>query len=403
MTSVWFGAFDAERAWDDARLAKLPAVAIDDGAAAMDEALGALAGPGDRVLTRAPLDAAHAEHLAASLPHTIELGSWQAHGLAAALAETPGATPCPWAITPPVVDAWPAGARAHPPLEVVRRVNSKLWSAALRPAAGAGAAIAVRGTAGLERAARALLARGAILVKEPYGVSGRGAQAIAEPARLERLLARLRRDEERGLEVALVVEAMIDRARDFSTHVEVTPEGSWTWRGACGLDNRGLAYAGSAPLAAADAARLDRDDHRAAIARVAERLAAEGYRGPVCIDGILATDGALHSMIEINARCSLGLACLSLGACYAPRGLAVALAMVRVAPARPVELGDVLASVRAEGALAATAGAAGAVFLTATTVGRLLVAIVHADRSELPARRAAFERGLARAGLRVSA
>lgn len=400
MTELWFGPLDAERHWNDDRAASLPALSVEDSTAGMDEVLIALAGPHDTVLTQAPLHAQHAEHLAACLPYSIDLGTSQSDGLKRVLDDARGATPRPWAVVPAVIDAWPSWADAPPDLAVVRRVNSKLWSTQMRASSGPGAAIAVHGTAELDGVARTMLTGGAIVVKEAHGVSGRGTQAITSASRLERLIARLRRNEEHGQEVTLIVERMIDRAFDFSSHLEIARDRSWQWRGMCGLVNRGFAYAGSTPLSGAAAERLAGSAHREAIAAIAERIAAERYHGPVCVDGIIATDGTVHSIIEINARHSLGLACLRLGSRYQDRSYSVVLEMIRHAPTTG-SIGRLLDALRTEQALPAGAGEPGAIILTATTASRTVIAIVHRDTADLAARRAAVRRGFERAAYGV--
>jgi hypothetical protein len=405
MTQAWFGPLESERAWDDAALAHLPlAVGSSEPRDGLDEVLVGFADDGDLVLTEAPLDGAHAEHLSSHLLGNIRLASWQSDGLDAALAKHAVHDRLrPWAVTPAVSDALAAAGAPHdlPDVDVVRRVNSKVWSAAFRESNTR----VVRGSAECEQVGRAMLSRGSIVLKEPYGVSGRGSMQVNGVDRLTRLIRHLRGEEERGARVVLIVEELLDKRVDFSTQLEIFANGRIVSHGVCGMTNRGFAYAGSGRLSGEDERRVASDEHLANIARVTRGLQADGYFGPVCIDGLISHAGELHSVIEVNARASLGLAWLNLANRYAPTGFGVVLAMIRVAgPAIPFR--TTLQATRDEGALPTGKGDAGVIFLTARTAareggGRFVVAIVERDDA-LEARRAALIRALSRAGYAVS-
>ncbi|MEU4761665.1 hypothetical protein AB0H12_00335 [Actinosynnema sp. NPDC023794] len=301
------GAFDAERSWRPADLARLPAVAAEGHHVdAMDELLAGLCAPEDTLVTRHGLDprlrAALADAGIAFRHHVVPDGPGTVEEL---FARDPAAPEllrdndfAPYAVTAPVA----ALAPGLPAVADVAQVNSKAWSNDLVVELGLpGAGVVVRSTAELARAVD-----GPVVVKDPYGVSGSGVLEVRSPGVLRAITRVL--DRQAGARVELVVQPLYDKLHDLSAHGELEPDGTWHWLGVRQVRNRGFRYAGSGPPGSDAHEQALRD----AAAEVARRAFAEGYWGPISIDAMVLPDGVLIPVLEVNARVSLGRLSLEL-------------------------------------------------------------------------------------------
>ena len=95
-------------------------------------------------------------------------------------------------------------------------------------------------------------------------------------------------------------------------HVEIGRDGSWRTLGVQSMHNRGFRHIGSGPPSEKLLAALD--GYQDVLAEVAKALIGVGYWGPAGVNSMLLTDGTLVPILEINARRSLGLLCMALGA-----------------------------------------------------------------------------------------
>jgi hypothetical protein len=290
--AVHFGGFDAEPRWRTPGLATLPEVK-DSGTermvAAMAELSWGFAAPGDVVIPS--VDPALA-------PFAGPGGG-----------DARGGMPSPYAVVPGIhEEAARLGlADGLPDVEVVRRVNSKLYSNQLVVDLGLpGAGRAVASAAELAEAVRAILPDGPALIKDPYGVSGRGSVTVGDDRLCARLVGHVQRQEEAGAQVALLVQPVLARAADFSCHFEVAPAGMRV-RGVQQMDNEGMSFRSVRSPDPALLERLERAGQWRIMAEVAAALRAEGYVGPVCVDGMVLDDGRVVPLLEINARKSMGL------------------------------------------------------------------------------------------------
>ncbi|MDT3397326.1 hypothetical protein RKE29_11815, partial [Streptomyces sp. B1866] len=302
----------------------------------------------------------------------------------------------PYAVLPQTADlAARCGLRADlPDVCAVRRVSSKTWSNALVRALGLpGAGTTVRSVAELhtavaETGAAAPLAEDPVLVKDPYGVSGRGTVAVSSPGVLRTLARVLARQTDRGADLELLVQARYDRVADFSAHFEVARGGAVRWRGARLMENAAFRYAGSRSLPASLERRLADGGYREVMEGVGAALAAEGYWGPVCVDSMLLRDGTLVPVLEINPRMSMGLLSLLHAERLAGPGVAARLAVRAVrgpvrAAGHPVDA--VIEALADRGALY-RAGGTGVLPLAAGPLlpprGRLYYAVLSRDAEQ---------------------
>lgn len=196
---------------------------------------------------------------------------------------------------------------AAPPPDLVRRVNSKVYSRRLADAHGirqpqGWACSTVDEWEAAVDAAVPLLAEGPLVVKEAFGVSGKGIAVVEDEKRLRRV-ARLVSSRAADGRLAFCLERWLDKGRDLNYQLTVGRDGSveldfvkeaLTEQGV----HRGHRF--PAHLDPAHVAELTSTG-----AAVGAALAADGFYGVVGIDAITLTDGTLHPLLEINARSNM--------------------------------------------------------------------------------------------------
>lgn len=314
--AVCFGPFNAEAAWRDETAATLPELRDSQAqriVAAMDELSFAFCEEGDVLLTVDELVPEHRDYVT-SVGFRFTHAALSRNGAPAALPEElrsrlARARASPYAVVPAVKEVCARYGIGDelPPVEVVARVNSKTWSHRLASELSLfGAGLLVKSAEALAAEGRRLLAEGALVVKDPFGVSGKGSIVVRSAAELDRLGFHLRKQVEAGKRVELLVQPLYDRAVDFSCHFEVEPE-RLRVHGVQVMDNDGFAFSALRPATADLRELLERQGYWRVIESIARALEREGYRGPVCVDSMLLRDGTLVPLLEINARKSMGL------------------------------------------------------------------------------------------------
>jgi hypothetical protein len=315
--TVRFGTFDAERWWRPEHLATLPS-APGGRPAATDELLAGLCDPGDLLITRRPLpDDLRAGLHAAGIEFDHRSVATGDETVEAALRRQPELLAGdvriePWAVLPGTPE-FPG----RPPVGVVATVNGKAWSHRLVEKLGLpGAGRLVRSIGELERAVEQTGYDA--VVKDTYGVSGRATLAVRTPGVLRAITRTLAK--QTGREIELLVQPHYQVQDDFSGQLYVDPDGRVRTLGVTLLHNDGFRYAGSEPAPAALTEKLTGLGYPDVLRTVGEQLAAAGYHGPAGVDSMLLTDGTLIPILEVNARCTLGLLTLKLAERWRDRG-----------------------------------------------------------------------------------
>ncbi len=387
MTAVHLGTFDAERWWRPDDLAELPAAPAGTAADTMDELLAAFCAPGDLLVTRSPI----APRLREAM---TDCGLTFDHSVVPAPSRTPierhaclnpdalsgRDTLQPYAVLPDTVAlarrlGW---ADQLPPADVVARVNSKSWSNRLVHELGLpGAGRVVRSVAELTAAAD-----GAVVIKDPYGVSGRAMLDVRTPGVLKAITRTLGDQVARGRRVELLVQPKYAKRTDFSGHLSITPGGEWELLGVQVMDNRGFRHIGSSPASPEFLAQLTAGGYFDALAAVAGALRLAGYWGPAGVDSMELADGTIVPVLEINARRSLGLVSLTLDRRVAGYGLRCHLRHeeFRGAPGRGVA--DLVDALRGDGILYKGGSSPGVLVLSGSALaapgGRVCCALMCA-------------------------
>jgi hypothetical protein len=352
MKTVHLGTMSAEDYWRDPGLARLPALpdpAAERIVAAMDELLFPLCQPGDLLLTRHPMDPALADYLARSgfrfehnrVPLDDGAGDSKASVFGLLQQADPGVVHellsdvqrvAPYAVLPDTE----AFCRRYglfddgPALAAVTKVNSKAYSHQLAVALGLkDYGCVVESAAELvERGRRYLVAdgtgksaignraygdaaardtRGGLLVKDPFGVSGKGNLLVQSEGMLERIGAHLAAQERAGKKVSLLLEPFLAKELDFSCQMRIDADGTAHCLSLQQMHNQQLSYQGSSRLGDEQAAFLERAGYMRQMEAVAAQVYRDGYWGDLCIDSMVLQGGTVAPVVEINARQSMGL------------------------------------------------------------------------------------------------
>ena len=204
----------------------------------------------------------------------------------------------------------------HPPLDVVRRVNGRRFAARLeRELFGVDETLGVFDDSGeIERRIASRPFGEELLLKSEHGNAGLGNRRIRSPRLspsdrevMRRLLAE---------DSCVLVEKWRDRVLDIATVFELAVDGTvtdlWVYEVVNTADG---AYIGSIFAEASEV--LDRwcPAVTDVAMRVAERVAEEGYFGPVCLDHFVWSAGGdrrLRPLADLNARLQVSAPILSL-------------------------------------------------------------------------------------------
>lgn len=325
---VFLGNFEVEDQWARGE-AGLPRLPFGSGGAVvnrMDEFAVLLAGKGDHVVLKAAPDPdylAYLEELGFGLPDLLvaaeqdprrvvtedALADPRLLGELGRLAER-GAVLFPHGVSEleERLSARAGVPLAAPSAAVCKAVNSKIYSRRLADQLGLRQA---RGwtcetlaeLAAAFTAARAVLRSGrAVVVKDAFGVSGKGIEVVGDERRLDRLHRMMARRGERSGDdrVAVVVEEWVAKAADLNYQFTVARSGGVHFdfvKEALtenGVHKGHRIPAGLAPPQAAELEDVSR--------RLGECLAGDGYHGVVGVDAMVDPDGGLYPVVEINAR-----------------------------------------------------------------------------------------------------
>jgi hypothetical protein len=197
---------------------------------------------------------------------------------------------------------------ASAPAAVCKTVNSKIYSRLAAAAAGlrvpAGGVCRDLDELAVEcERARAWLARGrTVVLKDAYGVSGKGILVASEQRQLDQVQAMCtRRSARRGnRRVSIVVEEWLPKRTDLNYQFTIDRAGSVRFdfvKEALTANGVHLGHRMPALLNCGQ-----RDELADSVTALGTRLAADGYYGIVGVDALITADDVLYPVIEINAR-----------------------------------------------------------------------------------------------------
>ncbi len=202
-------------------------------------------------------------------------------------------------------------ALATPAATVVERVNSKIYgrrlaeAAGLRPVPGTCCETRQELTEVLTRYRHRLESGEPLVVKDAYGVSGKGLLVLENPTRAAQLLRMVdhraaRTGDDR---IHVVVEEWLPKRCDLNYQITIARDGR------SGLDfvKQALTAQGvhQGHLMPAELSAEQYRQIEYAAGEVATRLYADGYHGVVGVDAIVGVDETVYPVLEINARLNM--------------------------------------------------------------------------------------------------
>lgn len=334
--TIVMGTFDPETRWRDPDLAKLPAMPDKDRESivlCMDELLFPFCGPDDILYTRCKIDPMLYEYLNGLGFSFHNRYHFDLNDEKRSLPEPDVFKQCmfslapdnqqreeilthnekqlsPYAITADTEEYLRAEGSlgSLPNLETVKHVNSKFYSNRLLTRIGEKCyGTEVNSVGEVQAVGNTLLKRGAYLLKDPFGVSGKGNMLIENEAMQRRVAEHLDKQERRGLRSQFLLEPLLRKAIDFSSQWFIHKSGERDFLSVQRMLNQQQNYGGSIRADEALLLLLENAGYFDTMEKALRVLFEDGYHGFVCFDSMILEDGNVVPIVEINARKSMGL------------------------------------------------------------------------------------------------
>ncbi|MDT8912954.1 hypothetical protein [Amycolatopsis sp. PS_44_ISF1] len=197
---------------------------------------------------------------------------------------------------------------ATPDLATVVAVNSKIYSRRLVEQAGLRAVpgwccetvpelVELLGRIGPDCSPEA-----PVVVKDAYGVSGKGLVVVDAPRKAERIVRQVERAAQRRGDDRLhvVVETWLPKRADLNYQLTVLRDGGVRLDFVKEALTVGGVHAGHLSPPELTAGQLGEVENAAAV--VGKQLHADGFHGIAGVDGLVTREGTVHPVLEINAR-----------------------------------------------------------------------------------------------------
>ncbi|KKO55440.1 hypothetical protein [Paenibacillus sp. DMB20] len=256
-----------------------------------------------------------------------------------------------------------------PDLETVVRVNSKMYSNRLlaridEKCYGSEA----NSAAEMETTGTTLLKRGPYLLKDPFGVSGKGNLLIDSEAMQRRIADHLHKQEGSGLRSQFLLEPLLMKETDFSSHWFIRESGEKEFISVQRMMNHQQNYSGSIKADEAFNGMLENAGYYIVMEKALQAMVEDGYHGFVCFDSMILEDGEVVSIVEINARKSMGLINAYLDKWWEPYDHTGWLTFFSLGLPEGFTFGKLLQALRESGLLLTAPGDYGIVPLSSNTV-----------------------------------
>jgi hypothetical protein len=333
--NIHCGAFNAEDYWRDLNLAKLPAMSDKEAnniVLAMDELLFPFCAKDDVLITRFKMDNAHKDYLASIgicfANNDVSLGNDSAddktikqksvfqllfetadgqyfNGLLAQASEL-----CPFATVPFTEEVCKKYNISYTgsSLDTIKKVNSKIYSTGLRDKLEVKNIAQIANSATeMEHIGKTFFKESSFIVKDEFGVSGKGNLLIESEGILERIIRYLEVQEGQGKQVKFVLEPFLDKQDDFSCQFYIDQHGQTKIISVQKLQNNDFIYLGSCTAEKEFLDFLECSNYFDLVQKIGDELFREGYNGHVCMDSMVLKNGELEPIVEINARKSMSL------------------------------------------------------------------------------------------------
>lgn len=193
-------------------------------------------------------------------------------------------------------------------LEIIKKVNSKIFSHQLAKSLFPDTVgEIIYSSHDLESVGHCLLEYSPFLIKDEFGVSGKGNLLISASSILKRMVAHLSKQEHEGKQTRFLLEPLLPKQTDFSCQLVINATGAIKVLSIQKMQNSGFAFSSIQSAESSFQAFLETSGYFEQVNAIASELYQVGYWGPVCIDSMLLQDGKIVPVVEINARKSMGL------------------------------------------------------------------------------------------------
>ena len=330
------GTFNSERFWRDDRLTRLPALndsEADNIVMAMDELLFVMCQDSDILITHFKLNNAFKDYISELgfsfinnginiiSPFSINNKENKDKSACQLLLETndkdyyqtllvSGIKISPYSVLPCTIKMCKAYGILYdlPEINIVKKVNSKIYSKALANEINANiiGRIAYNHQE-LQEIGREYLRSSPIVIKDEYGVSGKGNVLAFSDKNLQKIVKHIAAQEHKGGYTQIIVEPFLDKELDFSCQLYIDAQGNSKILSIQKIFNNGFAYQGSCKAEDIFIDFLTKCGYVSQMEKVAKKLYEDGYFGYVCVDSMLLKNGQLVPIVEVNARKSMGL------------------------------------------------------------------------------------------------
>ncbi|MBT2290216.1 hypothetical protein J7E73_13905 [Paenibacillus albidus] len=333
--TIYCGSFEAERYWRDPNLAVLPSLSDRQSmnvTEAMDELLFVFCNAGDILLTRNVMDSAQLDYIRsigfdictnrqpwlANAEQTTEhqkLNVFELFNVCSSkelLLQTlpEGSKMEAFAVLPGVAEVIQRHRLASrvPVQSIVQKINAKSYSLAMRDRLNIrNVGVIVEEIPHVIEEGSRMLRAGSILLKDEFGVSGKGNLSVDSDKSLLRIVKYLESQVAQGKAIRFILEPLLNRKTDFSCQFRISEEGNVTILSIQQLQNNGYAFGASFTMGVADLDRLLHMGYLDQMQQIGASLYEEGYFGDVCVDSMILHDDTVEPLVEINARKSMSL------------------------------------------------------------------------------------------------
>ena len=331
--NIVMGSFNAESYWRDENLAKLPAIRDREAAqiiSSMDELLFPLCGKNDVLITRHKMDQSFRQYLnqigfsfqsnELSLENPRNALSQDEENVFKLIVDTDRpdyysqliekhSVLEPYAVLPHLQEFCSRYGVTFqgPDFDIVMNVNSKIYSYLLHGRLGLKSyGRMVENSKDMSRIGLQYLEPCGFLIKDPFGVSGKGNIYVNTQRILERIVKFIEAQERSGKYTRFIVEPFYDKKMDFSCQIQISQKGVVSILSVQQMENNGFAYSGSKKAKSDLLAILDKNSYFDIMVQAAGELHRDGYYGNICVDSMLLNNNEIIPILEINARKSMG-------------------------------------------------------------------------------------------------
>ncbi len=257
----------------------------------------------------------------------------------------------------------------HPSIGVIKKVNSKIYSSNMNREMGMiNPCDIVYSSRELRQKGEEYLRKSEFLIKDTFGVSGKGNLLISSLNVLNSIVNYLSRQEKKGKKVLFIIEPFLQKDFDFSCQFFIDENGQSEIISLQRLRNKNFAYEGSFTAEDELLDLLESRGYFKVIKDVAGQLYRDGYYGHVCIDSMVLKTGDIVPVVEINARQSMSLIKHQLDCYLAEYSLKCGFTFFSLHFNRHINFGEILEKMREQGLLYPSGKGGGIMPLSSNTL-----------------------------------